>query len=287
VDINLTIFDETSPLTFSVGNDQLCEEFKLVIDQNGYNITHNSGSNIHIVVGRKDVLLTDFFRDYPPRIRFVDQSSLEGNLLVKLKNCNISFPATSIITWEWDDIDITKESQGQSKETDSIQYKVISELKVQNKYCLLFDDDDSGEVADVVAVQEDEQSKELKFELYHCKFSGANQLGARAADLYVVCGQAEKCVKWVQDSKALIDRLIKRESKRTNGGGISRFETGNNQLLHTLKNKLKFYSAKYQVYIVQPGVDSSQITQSMHQVLCSASSYLMDTYGIQMFLICS
>ena len=290
MDIGLTISDETSPLTFFVGNNQLREDFTLVIDpsrQNGFAVTHNSGASLSIVIGRKEVLLTDFFKEYPPLIRFIDRSSLEGNLLVKLRNVPLQFPSANIIKWNWDGTDIEKESQGESKSSDSIQYRVIQELKNKNEYCLIFDDDNSGEVADVVTIKEDEASKELFFEFYHCKFSSDTKAGARVDDLYVVCGQAEKCIKWVQNSQELIERLKKRENDRLNNTKPSRFENGDLQLLHILKKKLKFYSAKFKVFIVQPGVDGSKISEPMHQVLCSASSYLMETYNIPLILICS
>ena len=160
-------------------------------------------------------------------------------------------------------------------------------MKAKNQYCLIYDDDGSGEIADIVAIIENEKENKFLIQFYHCKFSGGDQPGARVSDLYEVCGQAEKCIKWVQNTKELIERLKKRENVRSIGGLPSRFEVGDMQLLHTLKNKLKFYSTKYQVFIVQPGVDGSQISQPMHQVLCSASSYLMDTYNIELKLICS
>jgi hypothetical protein len=164
---------------------------------------------------------------------------------------------------------------------------LISELKSRNQYAVIFDDDGPGEVADVIAIQEDNVNAKLLFEFYHCKFSGGDQPGARVNDLYAVCGQAEKCIKWANNAKALTDRLTKRESDRANNGKPSRFEVGDNKVLFTLKNKLKLYSAEYRVFIVQPGVDSKQISASMHQVLCSAAASLMDTFGIQLQLICS
>jgi superfamily II DNA or RNA helicase len=290
MDITLTVFDEISPLNFKIGNDQLWEEFTLVIDpniHNGYNITHRGGSSLTIVIGRREGFLKDYLREYPPRIRFVDMSSLEGNLLVRLKNFNLQFPSQNIVSWNWEGVDIRKESQGQNKATDSIQYRVIQELKAKNEYCLILDDDDSGEIADVIAIKDNEEGKEFLIEFYHCKFSGGDQPGARVSDLYVVCGQAEKCIKWVQNTRELIERLKKRENVRINAGLPSRFEVGDLQLLHRLKNKVKFYSGKFQVFIVQPGVDGNQISQPMHQVLCSASSYLKDTYNIELKLICS
>ena len=290
MDIVLTVADETSPLTFFVGNDQIREDFALLIDStkpNGYSITRNSGSTLSIVIGRKEQPLTDFFLEYPPLIRFVDRSSLEGNLLVKLGESHLLFPSQNVIQWNWEGTDIKKESQGKNKSADSIQYRVIQALKTTDGYCLLFDDDDSGEIADVIAIKEDEVNKSFVFELYHCKFSTEVRPGARVADLYVVCGQAEKCVKWVQNTQGLIARLKKRENDRTNNGQDTRFEKGDMQLLHIIGKKLKFYSVKYQAFIVQPGVDGANISESMHQVLCSASSYLMDTYGIPLMLICS
>jgi hypothetical protein len=289
VDIGLTAFDETSPLSFYVGHEDFREEFILEINATDYTVSHKSGSSIKIVVSRnREMSLTEFFRENPPTIWFVDGSSLEGNLLVKLKNSPpATFPSSNITPWDWNGTDIRKESQGLSKENDSIQYRLISALKSSNRYNLIFDDDGSGEVADVIAIQEDDTNARLLFEFYHCKFSGAAQAGSRVDDLYAVCGQAEKCIKWTSDAKSLADRLMKRESVRTGKSKPSRFEVGDNKVLFTIKNKLKLYSVEYRVLIVQPGVDSSAITSPMHQVLCSASAYLMDTYGIPLHLICS
>lgn len=289
IDIGMTKFDENSPLTFSVGNDDFKEEFKLVINDSGYTIAHNSGSIINIKLSRgREMSLKDFFNENPPTIWFVDGSSLEGNLFVKVKSdTSATFPVRNIEAWNWSDVNIQKESQGLNRETDSIQYKLISYLKKLNKYCLIYDDDGSGEVADVIAIQEDDLNRKLLFELYHCKFSSDGKAGSRVGDLYVVCCQAEKCIKWTSNAKFLLDRLIKRENYRMSKNKHSRYEVGDNRLLFTLKNKLKVYSSEYKVYIVQPGVDSNKITTPMHQVLCSASAYLMDTHGITLKLICS
>lgn len=289
MDIGLSTFDETTALSFFVGNDTFKEEFTINIDKDAYSIIHKSGSIISICFSRgREILLTEFFKEYPPTIWFVDGSSLEGNLLVKLKTTHsTTFSADCIISWNWTGVDISKESQGTSRLTDSIQYKLISELKASNNYSLIFDDDGAGEVADVVAIKEDVSNNKLLFELYHCKYSGAPQAGARVSDLYEVCGQAEKCVKWASDPTFMLERLMKRESYRTCNGRATRYEIGNNKLMLTFKNKLKFYSSEYKVYIVQPGVSSSQITPAMHQVLCSAEAYLMDTYAIPLTLICS
>lgn len=289
MDIGLSTYDEASDISFFVGNEDFKEEFILNINERDFSITHKSGTEINLIFSRGRVwTLKDYFQVNPPTIWFVDGSSLEGNYFVRLKSStSATFPNGSIIHGNWTGVDIRKESQGLDKDIDSIQYKLISELKATNSYSLIFDDDGSGEVADVVAIKEDTANKKLMFELYHCKFSGADQPGSRVGDLYAVCGQAEKCNRWTKDAATFLQRLLKRENERTSKSKPSRCEVGDKKLLFTLKNRAKLYSAQYAVFIVQPGVDGSKITQPMHQVLCSAAAYLMDTGGIPLNLICS
>ncbi len=289
MDIGLITFDETSVLAFFVGNDEFREEFTLHLGATGYSVSHRRGSTISIRFSHgREVLLKDYFKQNPPTIWFVDGSSLEGNYLVKLKAARpITFSTDNIIAWDWSGVDIRKESQGTSRETDSIQHEVISRLKASGKYSIIFDDDGCGEVADVIAIQEDAASKRLLFELYHCKYSGARQVGARVNDLYEVCGQAEKCVRWASDAECMLGRLAMREGDRVSSGKPTRYEVGNDRLMFTLRNKLRAYSSAFSTYVVQPGVDSTHITPGMHQVLCSAEAYLKDTSAITLRLICS
>jgi hypothetical protein len=82
---------------------------------------------------------------------------------------------------------------------------VIRELKKQQ--CdLIIDDDGKGEAADVVAVRLSGKGvkRTIDVELYHCKYSlGAPR--ARIDDLYVVCGQAQKSVRWVATDVKKVD----------------------------------------------------------------------------------
>lgn len=57
---------------------------------------------------------------------------------------------------------------------------------------MIFDDDGSGEIADIVAFAE--KDDEIILELYHCKYSNGKTPGGRINDLYEVCGQTEKSV---------------------------------------------------------------------------------------------
>ena len=106
-----------------------------------------------------------------------------------MKNFNLQFPSQNIVSWNWDGVDIRKESQGLIQATDSIQYRVIQELKAKNEYCLIFDDDDPGEVADVIAIKENEEGKEFLIEFYHCKFSCRDKPGARVSTCMMFAGK--------------------------------------------------------------------------------------------------
>jgi len=228
--------------------------------------------------------LTEFFNEFPPRIKFVDQSMLEGNLLVRMTSTPLPFNLDRISTWDWSSVNIRKESQGIKHDKQSIQYHVIQNLIASDKYCVIFDDDDAGEIADIVSIMDD--SEKITIQFHHCKFAHGDNPGARVADLYEVCGQAEKSIKWCQDPVTIINRLMKREVSRAQSG-YTRFELGNMRKLKEIKNKMRVFPAKIEICIVQPGIDSKVITDDMLRILSGTASYLMDTYSIDLKIICS
>lgn len=287
-DIRILDYEDNDKIHFKVETEKFCEEISLTIDDNGYYFAHYSGDILSIHLKRKEYDLVKFFQDNPPRIKFVDQSTLEGNYYVTLtEKTPLKFSDSNIERWNWKEkgVDITVESQGLSKKKNSIQYCVINYLMGLGKYDVIFDDDNSGEIADIVTIKIEDEV--IAFEFYHCKYSHDEQAGHRVSDLYEVCGQAEKSVEWKQDMISVIDRMIKRENKRVNEGKTSRFEVGDFEVLSEIKNRLKMYPATLKIFVVQPGVDGDSITDEMHQVLMASKTYLQETYGIEMGMICS
>lgn len=285
VEIGLIDVEENENIKFYVGDSDFRVEYELIIDENGWTISKTKGGEINFCIKTKKVSLAEYFRENSPEIKFVDQSSLQGNIYVSLQNNNnFKFMAQQIIQWAWNSVDIHKESQGLSKDTKSIQYFTIQQL-LKTDYDIIFDDDASGEIADIVAIKE--LADEIHFEFYHCKYAHGDNPGCRLSDLYEVCGQAEKSVLWKGDMINVLDRMKYREGKRMKDKGVSRFEKGDLKKVAYLKNKLKFVQATLDIYIVQPGVSKKQITDEMHQILCGTQAYLLDTYGIVLRLICS
>lgn len=271
-------------ICFKVGNAEIDEHFELIISDKDYKILTVKSMGLLLKIGNKTCRLADYFAEHPPIIRFADRSVLEGNLLIKPASEPPAFSPEQIFPIDWKGTNIKKESQQAFKDPESIQYRVIQDLKQENIYDIIFDDDDAGEVADIVTIRE--ENKHIYFCFYHCKFSLGKTPGARIDDLYAVCGQAEKSIKWCADPKLIIERLIKRESARNKNNG-SRIEVGSLRKLSELKNKLRLYPASFDISIVQPGVDSRKISADMLQLLSGSAAYLLETYGIKFKLICS
>lgn len=286
-DIRL-VDSEEDAIHFDVLTDEFHEEICLTIGNSGYCFEHRSGDRLNIHIRKKECSLVEFFQEYPPRIKFVDQSTLEGNYYVTLTEKEpLRFSDSDIMRWDWEEkgVNISVESQGLDKKKDSIQYCVINYLKGMGKYDVIFDDDNSGEIADIVTIKIEKEA--IAFEFYHCKYSHGEKAGHRVSDLYEVCGQAEKSVEWKQDMINVIDRMIRRENQRINADKTSRFEVGDFEVLGEIRNRLKMFPATLKIYVVQPGVDGTSITDDMHQILMASKTYLQETYGIEMGLICS
>lgn len=284
LDIALESNNEAGPIRFYIGDSEwrVYYEFSFI---DAKPIYRQIGDDlITLKKGRKSINFTDFLNEHPPLVRFCDQSSLEGNVLVKVSRRDASFDSQKITKWDWNGIDIKKESQTAQKFVDSIQYRVIQHLKGLEKYDVIFDDDDSGEIADVVCIESKDNS--INIDLFHCKFSRENEPGTRIADLYEVCGQAEKSIKWCADYKQIIDHMKRRELV-SRGGRDTRIEVGSLPKIMEIKNRMRALPVKMSITIVQPGVDSKNISSDMATLLNGTASYLSETYGIELELICS
>ena len=285
MDIRLSNNNETGPIRFKVGDEENFEEYELRISDNSYFFVAVKSEGFVLRKNKHDYKMTDFFQEFQPVIKFVNQSMLlEGNVLVELPPVMETINRERLIKWNWTGVDIRRESQGIEKEKGTIQYHLIAELKETGRFSVIFDDDGAGEIADVIAFID--EGEKIIIQFYHCKYSHGDEPGARISDLYEVCGQAEKSVKWCQDPRKIIDRLIKREYSRSTLGG-TRFEVGNLRKLKEIKNKMRVYKTKIEIAIVQPGIDKTVVSDDMLRLISGTDSFLLDTYGIKLQIICS
>ena len=251
------------------------------------------------VIGDHDVVIQDgsrrrtlgqFFYFNPPMIWFSDGSSLEGNQHVKLKSEPPLYDPEKILVWEWEGIDIRKESQGIDKHPDSIQARVIRELRDMG-YDMIVDDDGKGEAADVVAIRVDGDRKAprgIDVEFYHCKYSHDAIPGSRIGDLYEVCGQAQRSASWMVSSEKKTDlftHLMRREAARRDRGVASRYEVGDTDILDTIREMNHVCPVNLKVFIVQPGLAKQRVSRKQRLLLSVTENYLFETYQLPFTVI--
>lgn len=282
-------------LRFAICSEDQRAEFLLEIfetdGQLNYRIVLASAEAVLIRRGERSEAkgASEFFYDEPPIIWFSDGSSLEGNDFVELKAIPALFERERIAAWTWD-VNIQKESQGDEKDSDSIQARVIRDL-LGRDYEIVIDDDGSGEVADVVCIRrvgDPAKPTTIEVDFYHCKYSGSPNPGGRIGDLYEVCGQAQKSISWMASGPKRTDlftRLMRRTSTRLHAGRGDKFERGNGDLLQVIREMSHVCNVALAVHIVQPGLSRQGASRDQLQLLAVTESYLNETYRLKFGVI--
>ncbi len=280
---------EHSYIDFSLKDDteRVWGAFRLTIGgEFGFGVTLLTTSDISIKIGKLNTKLVEYFSSYPPLIRFIDMSELDGNLYVKPRSpLELTFPSDNMEVWDWDGVNIRLESiwKNNRQRTDSIQRKV-AEIYMEYGYELVFDDDAPGEAADLVCLRELEL--EINLVLIHCKFSGGDESGERIKDVVEVCSQAIRSSKWKWKFKDLCSHLIRRE-KRLSSSTRSRFLEGSQHMLQRFSKLSRFKEVKAEIIIVQPGLSKEGVTEDQIGVLAACHSFLKETIDVDLHVICS
>jgi superfamily II DNA or RNA helicase len=288
-DINLINPAEDGELIFEIRSGEVFCTFRLIIIKKGetsdYSFVQiNKKEDAFIEYHSNRFLVSEFFEHNPPTIWFSDGSSLQGNRYIKLKQDYPPYPVEKIEAWNWENVDLSKESQGFEKLANSIQFRVIQELK-RRQFSVIFDDDDNGESADIVGINYNDS--ELNIELYHCKYSTGKKPGQRIKDLYEVCGQAQKNNHWARQSTDLFTHLLKREPRRYKNNTYSRFELGTIEDLIMIREISRRLRTKFKIFIVQPGLSKLNASNDQLRLLSVTENYLMETYMIPFGVIAS
>lgn len=277
-----SILATDEPLEFEVCCNDLVSKYVIHFENSTVRFERIDGALLHFEHGRNSrVRDIDFFNKYPPKFYFVDGSTLSGNEFIDLSTQTAPYDLRKIDSWDWTGVDIESESQRVEKNPTSVQYKVIQKL-MEDDYTIIFDDDDSGEAADVVAIRNADSAIEV--DLYHCKFSGREFAGRRVGDLYEVCGQAQKSIRWVSKPTRLFEHLLNRDPRTREGIDYSRFEKGDKTILSTIKNRSKMHPVVFRIFIVQPGLASNPSDEQL-ALLSVTENYLLDTYQLHFGVI--
>jgi len=220
--------------------------------------------------------INEFFLARAPAIFFSNWNHLENEYLLKAEPITSVFGLDKIETLDWSWVTITSESQWPTKQVGTIQKHMIDRLDWE--FEILFDDDWKWEIADIIWIRFNEEESLVEFHFYHCKFSHWANPWARLADLYEVCGQAQKNIAWAWNHEKIFSHMQKRELKATTEKWFSRFESWDFHELDILEKKSKYYRCKFFTYIVQPWVKKIGISDEQKELLWATENYLMETF---------
>jgi superfamily II DNA or RNA helicase len=243
--------------------------------EGAFSVSQKSGPGLELRTSTWAKTLAEFFQEHPPILICFDGSEIVGpRLLSAPQAIPFEYDPAQIVAVNWQGVDITVESvwKAKSVRNNSVQGRMIDTLCRQSNQ-LVFDDDDSGEAADIVELSE--SGDEIVVRLYHCKFSGGASPAQRVKDLYEVCGQAVRSMKWTTDTRRLLTHLQLRESLPN--GRPTRFAKGDLRLLASIKRRLRKRRVRFEISVVQPGLSKAALEPEVSSILGAASNYLSET----------
>jgi len=278
-------FEIETPISKTLFKKEIYIKQDAEVEFPDYKITKLSADSLTIKIGSKTYDIVEYLNDNVPQIWFADGSSIKGVEYVELKQVIAPYPVERLIEWNWDGVDLSKEAQGVVPlKTDSIQFRVIQTLQ-QNDYDIIYDDDGSGEIADIVTIKETDEL--IKVEFYHIKYAKDGNVNTRIDNFYEVCGQTQKSIVW-KHKKGIefFEHLLRRKTKVKQGNERSRLEKGTEtdleRLMSIAKNKKPM---EFEIFIVQPSLSKQNTSESILTLLGVTENYLKEVGNIDLKVI--
>lgn len=285
--------DIANPLQFSFDTSEVCIVFEIelgAVNTDGQNIPYYKiikRTNIDAFVnhGGTQQSIESFFQEFAPTIWFADGSQLFQNNYIKEKTEADVIPLDSIISDNWEGVNLRHESQDISPYVqDSIQYYFIN--KIKNDFDIIYDDDGKGEIADIVGIKD--LPTHIEIHLFHLKGALRGAVCNDINNFYYVCGQAQKSLNWkykFRKGKDFFDHLFKRKVKLLNGATCSRFIKGTEEDLENVLVAAKWEKeTKFHIYIVQPALSKANASRDILQLLGNTHHYLHTLGNVELLV---
>lgn len=286
-ELKIADHNDTGPLRIRVVLPEAEAIYRIRFSEQGVSYHLEGNEQAILLRARSERNFDDWFASNPPIIRFAKGGHLEGDLLCLLPEMSETAPydAARIVAWEWADTNIRRESQTVQKLDDSIQLRTIAEAMSDTEvhFDVIMDDDSSGEASDIVCIGMSGDKVLVRF--YHCKFSTGDNPGARVGDLYEVCGQTQKSVRWVRRMDDLIRHLRARDSRRERLTTVGRFERGDIETLKEYRKRAGRREVVMEAVIVQPGLSKAKASVDQLALLSSTESYLSDVGAMKLTVV--
>ncbi|WP_306141477.1 DEAD/DEAH box helicase [Roseibium sp. MMSF_3412] len=227
------------------------------------------------IEGLKSVALSlkQFFQENPPTVFLLNGCTISGCIHTDYGESGTQIiPEERLEILDWEGVDFKVESlyKSRTKRDASIQEYMMKHLLDEGAR-VVFNDDNAGESADIVAIFLDEER--VKFKIVHCKYS-KDKAGRRLSDLYEVCGQAIVSLRYKWKPEELLKHMARRNSTGILKG--LRFFYGDLEDLEEIKKALKYCNVVFEFAIAQPGVSSSDLSSEMKTLLGSVYSTIAE-----------
>ena len=281
---------EGSSVRFLLRTDEAPElaTFTLTVGgEHGFQVRQTGRNDLRIKVGNRDYDASEYFSSYPPLVRFVNLSELDGNLLIKPQDPrDLRLDSSQFEAWDWQGVDLTVESLWRNGRVrrDSIQWKVAEQF-IRGGFEVVFDDDGAGEAADLVCLKK--EPDRIRLVLAHCKFSGGQAPGERVNDVVEVCSQAVRSAKWKWRFKDLGQHINSRNQRLMTDARPARFIVGSSVAVNNILKASRFNRIDAEILVVQPGLSLANRTADQDMVIAAAATYLKETIGCDLRIICS
>lgn len=256
-----------------------------------------TGGNFRVLINRKNLSLEQYLLRYPPFFYCADMSMIQGPNFYKYNQTANLIHLTHLIPWNWEGVNLRKESMKSPEDTDSIHSKIIEQLRLDPTLDVIFDDDGKGEIADILAFSKDEIGKSVYCRLYHAKYAKEGRISGQINNFYEVNGQVLKSTKWVvvcQNQRVggykkffsrILDRAKKGLESKTKR---ERFMKGDiKEILELERLVKKGYSIKFEFFVVQPALSKKTHPEDILRLLGGLNDYCKRAFGFQVYVICS
>lgn len=277
-DLEIAAIGADGSIDIRLSAESLSTTYRLTISSSlaaGYSHTKVAGPDVQfkksngVVIPLSEHLVVD-----PLIVRYADGTHSYNCYHIPANLEAGSFPVARLEFWSWEGIPLNRESMGKTGAKDTIQFKAFQQLQVE--FDLVFNDDGSGEAADLVALKNvDEHTIGLC--LVHCKNAYEGKVSEDIRNFYTLCGQAQKSVSIKHRGMARLYNDLKRRHDLWMKGGSSRFLKGDIKQLTYFRDKSRRTALSFEVIIVQPGASVASINKDALKLLATTELYLKKT----------
>ncbi|MEC6125929.1 DEAD/DEAH box helicase [Acinetobacter ursingii] len=231
----------------------------------------------------------DFIKELPVKLGLVAwTSSFEVISLNEKTGYKTKYSYTlakdKVTELDWTGVETNKESWNFGKVGNSVQGKIIDLIQSQeNKPNILFYDDGSNELADLIGFWIDEEQKKVCVRLYHCKYAIGEKSSIGAVNELVqqtlsTCDKLSDAIKALKQLKIRENNTYKKTKK-------SRFILGEMPDLDALIKKYRTYDITIEMVLVQPSLDYSALNSRVESVLGQLACIIKQTLHAETYYI--